>query len=203
MAGRTLIIYEIMRTKQIKVGNISKTQHTEFHKKLKLKYGNATKCEAIECKSESPKRFEWALKKGNQYSANREDYFQLCPSCHRKYDLTDKARENMSKRKQGEKHNHAKLTESQVREIVTLVRGGKTQKEVAQFYKIHPSNVSDMKRGKRWPHLHHLWTESGQQVFTREQVLEACRNFICEFAGMKKITSDMQENWLNTNYPDK
>ena len=33
------------------------------------------------------KRIEFALKKGRKYSRNINDYYQLCPLCHRRYDL--------------------------------------------------------------------------------------------------------------------
>ena len=35
---------------------------------------------------EKPKRYEWANISG-KYLRDVKDYFQLCPSCHRKYDL--------------------------------------------------------------------------------------------------------------------
>lgn len=146
-----------MRTKKTTIGGIAKNKYKYFHKKLKWINGVAKKCESVDCKSLSPKRFEWALRKGCEYSSNVEDYIQLCPSCHRKYDLTDKARENMSIRKQGEKHNHAKLTEEQIVEIVNLIKEGNLQKDVANLFKVDPSTISDIKRGKRWPHLHYLW----------------------------------------------
>lgn len=60
-------------------------------------YGNASRCENMECVYprkinngrellEKPRRYEWANVSG-EYSREREDYKQLCPSCHRKWDL--------------------------------------------------------------------------------------------------------------------
>ncbi len=62
----------------------------------KTQWGKASKCDNTECiyprknaaRSwvNAPKRFEWALKRGRTYTRNREDYYQLCKSCHAKYD---------------------------------------------------------------------------------------------------------------------
>ena len=55
-----------------------------------LKYwGSADHCDL--CHKESASRYEWANKFHNE-SRNREDYIQLCPSCHRLYDQQDKCR---------------------------------------------------------------------------------------------------------------
>lgn len=72
-----------------------------LHKRLAKKHGKASKCENEYCKSINPKRFEWALKKGNTYSDNPNDYMQLCPSCHRLYDYTDAQRQKQSVAKKG------------------------------------------------------------------------------------------------------
>lgn len=77
------------------------TRYTKFHDTLKRKHGKASRCENPECKSTDPKRFEWALKKGHEYSGNREDYIMLCPSCHRKYDFTEEIRAKLKAKKVG------------------------------------------------------------------------------------------------------
>lgn len=77
--------------------NKSKTKHyANFHAHLKRKFGKALKCENKECTFDSPKRFEWALLKGKEYSKNPNDYIQLCVSCHRRYDFTEQQRSRMS-----------------------------------------------------------------------------------------------------------
>ncbi len=58
-----------------------------IHHWILRNWGKAQKCDTTGCNF-IPKRFEWALKKEREYSRNREDYFQFCPSCHRKYDWT-------------------------------------------------------------------------------------------------------------------
>lgn len=49
-------------------------------------YGKASCCENPKCKSVNPKRFEWANISG-EYHRDREDYKQMCPSCHRRMDI--------------------------------------------------------------------------------------------------------------------
>ena len=67
-------------------------KHTWFRKT----FGKATKCENKDCKYPrvakdhallvKPKRFEWA-NISKKYLRIRSDYIQLCPSCHRKWDM--------------------------------------------------------------------------------------------------------------------
>lgn len=67
-----------------------------IHLWLRAKYGNPDHCENKYCvyprKNQrgklmtAPSRFEWALKRGKEYSRNKEDYLQLCTSCHGLYD---------------------------------------------------------------------------------------------------------------------
>lgn len=68
-----------------------------FHQWLRTHFGNANKCENSTCfyprknaaRSivKAPKRFDWALIKGKEYDHKRENFIQLCPSCHKKYDM--------------------------------------------------------------------------------------------------------------------
>ena len=70
------------------------------HQWIRRYYGKATKCENELCTYPkinqkqrgkrriliAPKRYEWANLSGN-YKRDITDYIQLCPSCHRKWDL--------------------------------------------------------------------------------------------------------------------
>jgi hypothetical protein len=69
-------------------------EYFRIHEWLIRHHGKATKCENELCKSRAPKRFEWALLKGKDYKKDRNNYIQLCPSCHRKYDYTEVQRQN-------------------------------------------------------------------------------------------------------------
>jgi len=70
-----------------------------LHRDLRKKYGNATNCNF--CNTEKAKRYEWALLKDRSYSMDINDYIPLCPSCHRKYDITKETRLKMSKSRKG------------------------------------------------------------------------------------------------------
>lgn len=73
----------------------NKASYTAFHQWLKRKYGKANKCENPKCVYPrmtangilwSPKRFEWAKIHGYEHDHKRENYWQLCKSCHAIYD---------------------------------------------------------------------------------------------------------------------
>lgn len=52
-------------------------------------YGRANHCERDH--THKAKRYEWANVSG-KYRRDREDYIQLCPSCHRRMDAKNKCR---------------------------------------------------------------------------------------------------------------
>jgi hypothetical protein len=62
-------------------------QYYRIHEKLVRYNGNAKYCSNKACNYKNPKRYEWALIKGREYSLDINDYIPLCPSCHRKYDF--------------------------------------------------------------------------------------------------------------------
>lgn len=72
-------------------------EYFRIHTWMIYHHGKASKCENELCESVSPKRFEWALLKGMGYKRDRNNYIQLCPSCHRKYDYTEEQREKQKK----------------------------------------------------------------------------------------------------------
>lgn len=65
-------------------------------------HGRASKCENPDCSYKNPKRYEWALIKGKRHEKKRENYFQLCASCHRKYDYTENQRHKLSASRKGQ-----------------------------------------------------------------------------------------------------
>lgn len=73
--------------------------YTAFHHWLKYHYGKASECENKECVYprkvqrrgvsmviDKPSMYQWALLKGKQHAHKRENYIQLCVSCHEIYD---------------------------------------------------------------------------------------------------------------------
>lgn len=76
---------------------LTSIEYDKIHTYIRRNYPKASKCENEKCTHKSPKMFHWALKKGRTYSTNLEDYIQLCPSCHSKYDASPDKGERLSK----------------------------------------------------------------------------------------------------------
>ena len=74
-----------------------------MHDYINKHFGKAYKCENPKCKIKNPKKFEWSLKKGKQYSRNRSDYWMLCVSCHRFYDKKEESNKKTSQILKGHK----------------------------------------------------------------------------------------------------
>lgn len=60
--------------------------YNALHSWIKNNYGKAKECENKECEYKNPKRYDWANISG-KYKRTRDDFVQLCVSCHKKYDL--------------------------------------------------------------------------------------------------------------------
>lgn len=68
--------------------NEKRAFYSALHHWLKYHFGKASKCENKECLGIGS-TYEWALKKGCLYEYKRENFIELCHSCHRKYDITE------------------------------------------------------------------------------------------------------------------
>lgn len=124
------------------------------HHKMIVDHGKAVKCENIACESKNPKRFEWALIKGKSVSSNIEDHIQLCPSCHRKYDITDSTRIKMSDSRKGiSPTNKHKTTYSnnikQFNKKGVLINEWNSLGEIMDILKISKGNISSCIMGNR------------------------------------------------------
>ncbi len=75
---------------------MNKSEYRRIHRLLSEGFRKADRCEF--CETKTAKKYEWALRKGHEYTTEVKDYIELCASCHRRYDYTDERR-----RKQGEK----------------------------------------------------------------------------------------------------
>ena len=88
---------------------------------------------------------EWCTKSENQKHA-----IKMGLSTHLddiRYDLTQRDQT-------GEKNSQAKLTYGEVVVIKKLLkRGNMKQKEIAEFFKVSPSTITDIKKGKKWSHV--------------------------------------------------
>lgn len=87
------------RKKEIILNTGEGVKYDALHSRLRRTFGKAKEC--VFCFSKTCKRYEWAVKKGRTYSLNIDDYFSLCPSCHRKYDETEERRNKISKSLKG------------------------------------------------------------------------------------------------------
>jgi hypothetical protein len=149
-------------------------EYFRIHGWLSFHHGKAKKCENENCASVNPKRFEWALLKGKDYERNRNNYIQLCPSCHRKYDFTETQREKLiaaGKKKTFSETTRKKISQScKGKGVIAVIQKDKTGKELilyksvseaAKKTKILQSSISNnlTKRSKTaggfiWEHKH-------------------------------------------------
>lgn len=67
--------------------------YIKVHNWLNNEYGKANKCEI--CKKDKP-NYHWALKNGMEYDFNKDNFIQLCVSCHRKYDYNEDVAKRIS-----------------------------------------------------------------------------------------------------------
>lgn len=73
-----------------------KVCYINIHKWLWINFGKANKCENPNCIyprknregkiMNKPKTFDWAKLKGKKYLRKRNNFWQLCRSCHIRYD---------------------------------------------------------------------------------------------------------------------
>lgn len=82
-------------TKDTKFYKLRNGGYIAIHCWLKYHFGSADKCENKKCLHVS-QSYQWALLKGKKYEHKRENFIQLCRSCHKKYDYTDGYRKKLS-----------------------------------------------------------------------------------------------------------
>jgi len=71
--------------------NLSKKErsfYSSVHYWLKHNYGVASKCESKNCTKKSTD-YQWAKKREKEYDYKRDNFINLCRSCHAKYDCTE------------------------------------------------------------------------------------------------------------------
>lgn len=82
---------------------VNSKEYGNIHKWISYHYGKADKCESSTCKGVS-KNYQWALLKGKEYHKDVSHFWQLCCSCHTKYDENVNKGELMRKLLTGKKH---------------------------------------------------------------------------------------------------
>lgn len=84
-----------------------KASYAAIHMWIKKHWGQPDHCDICHCENAS--RYEWC-DKDKKYRRVREDWIQVCPSCHRKYDA-DLIREQVYGGLNVCKHGHQCLPE--------------------------------------------------------------------------------------------
>jgi hypothetical protein len=74
----------------------SKATYPAFHCWLRSNFGSANKCENPNCLGIS-KNYDWALIHGKTYDHIKDNFIQLCRSCHVKYDMSEETKKKISK----------------------------------------------------------------------------------------------------------
>lgn len=64
----------------------NKVGYKAIHNWLHTRFGSANRCENIRCSKKS-KSFQWAKLRKKRYERKRRNYWMLCYSCHKKYDI--------------------------------------------------------------------------------------------------------------------
>lgn len=76
------------------------SRYSSIHSWLRYHHGKASKCEGKDCRKTSP-NYNWAKLHGKPYEYNRENFIQLCRSCHGRYDVTSDGIERTRRAKLG------------------------------------------------------------------------------------------------------
>lgn len=79
--------------------------------------------------NKKPKRTEYALKEKYEHARNIKHYIEMCPSCHKKYDMTDETRKAMSKSQKGKvfsDEHKKKISEANL-------KSGVNKREIVQY----------------------------------------------------------------------
>lgn len=161
-------------------------KYSNIHSWLKNTFGKAYNCENINCESTNSKRYEWALVKGKVYDRVRENFIQLCPSCHRKYDFTEKIRENMSKGKKGKPFLNNPMKRVEIRAMASKWMKKRVTSEATR------KKMSDSRKGK--PPIYIL---EGRQIKKFGSDNSASRKVIDEKSGIVYDTVTLAAAALN------
>ena len=122
-------------------------EYNNIHQWIIYHYGKAVQCENIDCKSIKPKRFEWALKRGNEYAKDISLYIQLCPSCHRKYDFTESLRNKLIKSHAGVPKPWKERPINQLKKDGVVIRTFKSLTHASSELKISLSGIANALSG--------------------------------------------------------
>lgn len=118
--------------------NLYENIHQWLRRNFK-KSGVCTKCKL-------KKKTEWALKKGKKYARDIKLFSEMCLSCHRKYDYSEKSRKSLIKRTAGKPSPQRKI-------IIGVDSGGNKRKfrsitEASQIMRISKTAIINCLKGR-------------------------------------------------------
>ncbi len=154
-----------------------KNEYDTIHAWLRYHFGAASKCENSKCLKVS-NNFAWAKKRGFSYAKDRKVFWQLCYSCHARYDITEESRKRMR--------------ESHIGHFATP----ETKVKLSKIRKGHPVSL-ETRLKLRQKHLGKTLSietrkaislgKKGKPVFTKRKIikqLDLNGKFIKEFRGV-------------------
>lgn len=106
---------------------INRSFYASVHYWLKHTYGVAKKCENPNCSGKS-ENYNWAKKEDKDYDYKRDNFIQLCRSCHAVYDVTEDTRRKIRETSKNAKKTHCNKGHEFTKEnthIRTFKRNGK------------------------------------------------------------------------------
>jgi hypothetical protein len=119
------------------------SEYTATHRWVHDTLGKATYCSKD--LTHKSKNFEWANVSG-EYKREKNDWIQLCQSCHRKRDWTEDQKEILRKRNMGNKYHVRKIMQKDL--SGNLIKEWETGRAVAQFLGVCPSTVTNIINSK-------------------------------------------------------
>lgn len=120
---------------------VKNKDYYKIHWWVRKNYGKAIKCESKDCNRKS-KTFNWCLKKGYEYDRDINNFFQLCRSCHSKYDMTEQLRKKLSLSFRGRVFEKRRKKVKLSLKDGTLVKVFDTNRECAKFLGVSSGYIS-------------------------------------------------------------
>ena len=150
---------------------ITKSEYQSIHSWIRYRYGKASKCEDATCTGKS-KNYAWALRKGFDYARNKENFMELCYSCHGRMDCTEEKRLKMSKSMLGRKRSPEAIEKTRRARLGSKQPNNVKQNIRESLYKPVEKLGKDGAVIGWFPSMQHAAEENGVQ---RESISSAIR----------------------------
>lgn len=158
---------ELRGTKVGITHDITVSEYGRIHYWLRQNYGKPTKCEATDCNGVS-KAVQWALVRGKKYEKVRENFIQLCRSCHTRYDLTEGGKKRISNARKGVSYNDSQLASRSIPVLQcsldgTVLRRFDSIKEATKVTGVRGTQIVDCARGRWHTGKGFVWKYEGKK----------------------------------------